>query len=1308
MSFFTNSNSRTDSAGESWSYTETAPGEFRFETRADDYYDNPNAGPGESDFDQGKNRSAITSFLSMQPDRAFDVEFDMQIEAGSANTADWVVLAQLHQTEDRDAAGNLIDTPASPPVVLGMRGEHLVIINRTDADAALTSEPTPVELWRDAAAITRDAWYNIRMEVVFDHTGTNSVLNVWVNDVQVVSYSGATGYNDQVGPYLSVGVYREQADETLAATFKNIDVQGEGTPPPMNGTSGSDNIVASTLGFWEAEVLNGYGGDDTLNGGVGADTMNGGAGNDIYIVDDAGDVVNERAGGVDQGGTDQVQSFVSYALSGDIENMILQGTGNINGTGNALDNRLQGNAGDNALYGSGGEDEVLGGAGNDRVYGGTEDDRVFGGTGNDTLEGGSGDDALFGEAGNDRLEGGSGNDTLEGGAGNDTMAGGTGNDAYVVADTGDLVIEAAGGGNDTVRASASFDAGSAEIEDIRTTNQSATTAINLTGSSGANQIRGNDGNNRLDGGAGGNDTLYGYGGNDTLIAGDGNNSFYGGDGNDSASGGAGNDILRGDNGRDTLRGGDGNDTLYSGTGDWGILDGGAGDDTFYVDAANTTLSEAAGGGTDTVRTTVSIKLSDAAQIEVLRVADQNTTTNIDLGGSDIANEIRGNAGDNLLNGGAGADTMAGYGGDDIYYVDHASDSVIETAGNGQDVILTEVDYNLSSSQSIEALWAWHASDATNLNLGGNANANAIIGNAGNNNLTGRGGNDTLYGGGGNDTLRGGDGSDTAIFHISSSAVGIVAGATSIVLSTGNGTKTITNEMEFFQFSDTTLTYAEVYALRGQALSDTRITGSNGDDFIAASTSGDVIVGNAGNDRIVGGAGNDTVSGGAGTDSFEFNLASSGITVTNAAGALSVTSAEGTDRLNADIESFVFTDTTLTYMELAALAGGSSAVMVTGTDSAENVNGSAATEIISAGDGGDWITPGAGSDTVDGGDGRDMVSFYDLVDTAGRAVTEYRLMVDLGAGTAATSGSDAYTLLNVERVTATINEDFLRGDAGDNELRGLGAYDWFVATTGNDIYDGGNGKDMLSFLEWSNSSIASASALDNGAPLTGSAVTGVLVDLANSANNTNLAAGHTFTSIERITGSGREDVFYGDAGENDFRGLGGYDWFVGSTGGRERYFGGDGIDTVTYYQSSAGVTASLSNGARVGGQETGTGSAGDAARDLYFEMENLVGTNFADRLTGGSGRNELNGLSGNDHLLGLAGVDRLKGGAGNDTLDGGAGSDYAIYEGNAASYSLSKTSSNTVTITGIEGTDSLIDIEYFRFADQDISIWDLSL
>lgn len=133
--------------------------------------------------------------------------------------------------------------------------------------------------------------------------------------------------------------------------------------------TGSGNIDAT--GNALANRLTGNAGDNVLDGGAGDDTMFGGAGNDTYIVDSAGDRVFETMpGGTDPGGTDTVQSAVSFKLASGpgtrfVEHLTLTGSDDIAGTGNALANRLIGNAGHNVLNGGLGNDEMTGGAGRD-------------------------------------------------------------------------------------------------------------------------------------------------------------------------------------------------------------------------------------------------------------------------------------------------------------------------------------------------------------------------------------------------------------------------------------------------------------------------------------------------------------------------------------------------------------------------------------------------------------------------------------------------------------------------------------------------------------------------------------------------------------------------------------------------------------------------------------------------------------------------------------------------------------------------------------------------------------------------------
>ena len=335
-------------------------------------------------------------------------------------------------------------------------------------------------------------------------------------------------------------------------------------------------------------------------------------------------------------------------------------------------------------------------------------------------------------------------------------------------------------------------------------------------------------------------------------------------------------------------------------------------------------------------------------------------------------------------------------------------------------------------------------------------------------------------------------------------------------------------------------------------------------------------------------------------------------------------------------------------------------MIVEGDSGNNtLAGDTGNDQLSGRGGHDIFTPDHGSDTIDGGAGTDTVSFIDH--KAGVAV-------DLGTGTAA-SGTDRNVLIDIENITGSVHGDFIATDDAVNRIRASGGYDWMVGSEGADYFDGGTGRDMISYVY---------------------SDTGVTVDLGAGNGTAGQAAGDRYVNVERVTGSVHADLFYGGTGEEDFRGLGGYDWFVGSTGGRERFDGGTGRDTVAYSASTTGVSASLA---------LGYGSQGDALRDLYTSIENLTGSSHDDILTGDGGRNILRGLFGEDVLIGGGGVDRLEGGASDDTLDGGAGWDVALFAGERDEYTITQgTAGYTVTHDGRDGTDTIFNIEALQFAD----------
>lgn len=267
---------------------------------------------------------------------------------------------------------------------------------------------------------------------------------------------------------------------------------GEAGQNTLYGENGNDRLYAGNdgdalYGGAGNDTLIGGEGNDILDGGTGNDILDGGRGDDVYYVNSGSDQVSESLAGA-LGGNDRVFASTSYTLSANIEELWLTGTLNLNGTGNALNNRLVGNDGNNILNGNDGDDYLDGGLGNDILNGG---------------------------AGNDQLMGREGNDTLNGGAGADTLYGGDGDDLYIVDNIGDTVIEyyrSGMGGNDTVQASVNYTLGD-HVENLTLTGSGA---LRGTGNALANIIKGNGGANVLDGGAG-DDILTGGAGGDSFL-----------------------------------------------------------------------------------------------------------------------------------------------------------------------------------------------------------------------------------------------------------------------------------------------------------------------------------------------------------------------------------------------------------------------------------------------------------------------------------------------------------------------------------------------------------------------------------------------------------------------------------------------------------------------------------------------------------------------------------------------------------------------------------------------------------------------
>ena len=212
-------------------------------------------------------------------------------------------------------------------------------------------------------------------------------------------------------------------------------------------------------------------------------------------------------------------------------------------------------------------------------------------------------------------------------------------------------------------------------------------------------------------------------------------------------GGLGNDSLGGDDFANHFRGGDGTDSLRTREGN-DILDGGAGadllnggpdNDTYFVDNAADVILDSF--GTDNVNVSVSYVLAAGVAIEALRTTNAAGTTAINLAGNNLANIIIGNAGNNIINGGSGADNMQRRRRQRFVRRRQCGRQGHRYRRHRQRQRL--VSYALTAGVAIETLRTANAAGTTAINLTGNEFANIVTGNAGANILNAGAGNDTL-------------------------------------------------------------------------------------------------------------------------------------------------------------------------------------------------------------------------------------------------------------------------------------------------------------------------------------------------------------------------------------------------------------------------------------------------------------------------------------------------------------------------------------------------------------------------------------
>jgi len=626
---------------------------------------------------------------------------------------------------------------------------------------------------------------------------------------------------------------------------------------------------------------------------------------------------------------------------------------------------------------------------------------------------------------------------------------------------------------------------------------------------------------------------------------------------------------------------------------------------------------------------VAITLAGGSPIRI----DGNAASNVFLGNAG-ANIIDGADGNDALNGGSGNDSLGGGVGNDTLDGGAGDDTLNGNAG------IDTVSFG-SATRRIKASLAIAGAQNTLAgidtlveieNLIGSGYDDALTGDGNDNALSGGAGNDTLQGGAGNDTLDGGAGIDTTTYASASAGVTV-----SLALSGAQNTVRAGTD-----------TLAGIENLVGTSFAD----------VLSGNAGANELKGGAGNDTLDGGAGDDTLDGGAGIDTADYSSALAGVRVD-----LTYIGNSGTagflDTVGAGRDTLLWIDN---------LTGSAHADILLAGETSTVLNGGAGDDVLTSVYAGVTLNGGAGNDrlmnyhagNVNGGDGDDVIEVTG--DVGG--------IVDGGAGidTVASPELGTHSFKNVEVLD-------IHGSGGISLT--VAQMDCFATIT--DSTAAPNERlsiqifGPLSEVDMSNR-IGGVHGVSMGLPSEGPAkVTGTAyADVITSFD-------FQFNYGDTLIGGGGDDILTGFDGADFLDGGAGNDildggaWFLERPPFAPEFFDDD-VDTVTYASAAAGVTVNLALG-RVFQDTKGAGI------DKLGGIENLIGSAFADTLTGNGEHNVLAGGGGNDTLVS---------GIGDDTLDGGSGIDTAHYAnaGTGVTVALAGGARDTVGA----GTDTLIDIE----------------
>ena len=1183
-------------------------------------------------------------------------------------------------------------------------------------------------------------------------TGSDTLVLTATGGITVVNFSVAAGSDQTTG------------DGVLVANYENLNASVATTALTVLGSSGINQIQTGS-------------GDDSIDGGGGADIIDAGAGNDTVSYRgtefsiDGGTGTNtlllRAAVTVNLANADQTMGdIVTVANFQNVDASQLV-TG-VSITGSTGVNVITGSIGNDTIDGGGGADIVNAGAGNDSItYRGTEAS-IDGGTGSDTLVlaavGGitavnfavaAGADQTVGDVVGvtnfENLHGtaittalnvtgssaaniiltGSGNDIIDGGGGADTIAAGAGDDTVVYQGTEASIDGGTGINTLKMNVGTTVNLGNIDqttgdvtaVTNFQNVDASAlSTAISITGSSGANTIVGGSGGDTIDGGggadiitAGGGDDTVAYRGSEASIDGEsGTNTLLlravatvnlanadqtMGDTTNvanfqnvdasllstgvSIAGSAGTNVITGSLGNDTIDGGGGTDVISAGNGNDSVIyrgtetsiDGGSGSDTLVLATAGgiTSVNFAVAAGSDqTVGDTVSVVNFENLDASIL-------TSAMTVTGSATANTITTGSGNDVIDGGGGADIINSGGGNDTVAYYGTETSIDGGIGTNTLILRAATTVNLGNSDQTSGDTPTVANfqnvDASALAIGV-----SLTGSAGANTLTGGAGDDTIDGAGGADIIASGGGDDTVTYNGTEVSIDGGSGLDTLVMVATGGT-TVVNFSVVAGADQTTGDSANVRNFEN--LDASALTAGIS---VVGSTSANTITTGSGNDTIDGDGGADIINAGAGDDIVAYWGTENSLDGGTGSNTLLLKVAGTINLANAD--QTVGDLTSVVNFQNVDASGLSTGVSVTGTSGVNVITGGSGGDSIDGGGGADVINAGGGNDNViyhgteasiEGGGGSDTLS---LAAIGGITAVNF----SVAAGSDQTTG-DTLSVTNFENlnasiatialnVTAAAGGSYITTGSGNDTITGGAGGDNINSGAGDDTIDGKGGGDAIS-AGIGNDTVyyyASESSIDGGSGTNTLILkAAATINLGNADQTTGDLA--TVTNFQNVDGSAVATgmSISGSSGANVITGGSGDDQIDGA-GGADTIDAGAGNDTVNYYSTATSIsggsgtnTLILLNNVTVnlGNVDQTTGDTVNVSNFQNVTAQNLAGPAL---LTGSSAANNITGSSGNDTIDGGGGADVINAGNGNDTvtyrgtetsIDGGAGTDTLV-------------------------------------------------